>query len=403
MSPVGVSVGAMRDLRRARAGVAAVFFVNGALFANLVPRLPDLKASLGMSNAELGMAVSAMPAGAVLAGLFAPRLIRGMGSGRLASWGLVVLAAAFVLTAVVPSWPLLAAVLLVAGGIDALVDVGQNAHGFRVQRGYGRSIINSLHALWSVGAAAGGLVGAVAAGAGISLGVHLLTVSLVFAVVAVLAGRWMLGGPEEAERADASEQTGASEAVGSRTALWPRSSVTALATLGVLAACEAFVQDAGSSWSALFLREEAAATPAAAGLAYVGMQVSTTAGRTFGDRLVDRFGQAPVARVGGLLAAVGLGGALAVPSTAVVVAGFALAGLGVATLAPAVMHTADELPGLPTGVGLTSVNWMLRGGFLLSPLIIGPLADRTGLRVALLSTVVSGLVVLAVGGALRRR
>ena len=71
-------------------------------------------------------------------------------------------------------------------------------------------------------------------------------------------------------------------------------------------------------------------------------------------------------------------------------AGFALAGLGVATLIPAVYHAADELPGLRRGTGLAVINWLLRIGFLLSPLLIGVLADATSLRVALLAVVAAG-------------
>src|SRR5690606_25850007 len=117
-----------------------------------------------------------------------------------------------------------------------------------------------------------------------------------------------------------------------------------------------------------------------------------TVGRLTGDRVVDRFGQRTVVRAGGVLAAAGMGAALAVPSTATVLAGFALAGLGVATLVPAAMHTADELPGLSSGTGLTVVSWLLRGGFLLSPLLVGAVADLAGLRVGLLSVVVAGVV-----------
>ena len=56
--------------------------------------------------------------------------------------------------------PAIVAVALFAGGAcDALVDVAQNTHGLRVQRVYGRSIINSLHAVWSAGAVLGGADG----------------------------------------------------------------------------------------------------------------------------------------------------------------------------------------------------------------------------------------------------
>jgi MFS family permease len=128
-----------------------------------------------------------------------------------------------------------------------------------------------------------------------------------------------------------------------------------------------------------------------------------TVGRLTGDRAVDRFGQRGVVRVGGALTAVGMGLALAVPSVPTTLAGFALAGLGVATLIPAVYHAADELPGLRRGTGLAVINWLLRIGFLLSPPLIGILADATSLRVALLAVVVAGLGAVLLGGVLRGR
>ena len=42
-----------------------------------------------------------------------------------------------------------------------------------------------------------------------------------------------------------------------------------------------------------------------------------------------------------------MGAALAFPSVPGTIAGFAAAGFGVATLVPAAMHGADQLPGLP--------------------------------------------------------
>jgi MFS family permease len=126
-----------------------------------------------------------------------------------------------------------------------------------------------------------------------------------------------------------------------------------------------------------------------------------TIGRLTGDRVVDRFGQRRVARAGGAVTAAGMGLALALPSIPTTVLGFALAGLGVATLVPAVYHAADELAGLRRGLGLAVVNWLLRIGFLVSPLLIGVLADAVSLRVALLTVVLAGLVTLVLGRVLR--
>ncbi len=382
-------------LRAARAAVAACFFVNAVLFADLVPRLPEVKDRLDLTNATLGAALAALPLGSLVSALASAALMRRFGSARVASWGLVVLAAAVWAAAVAPSWWLLAGALFVAGALDAVVDVAQNAHGLRVQRGYDRSILNAFHGVWSIGAVAGGLLGSAAAGLGIPLAVHLGVVAVVFGALSLALRRAMLPGPD---RDDAATATGPGEVP--RGAL--RAAVPALAALGVLATCGAFVEDAGSSWSALYLREEIAVGAATAGLGFVALQGAMTVGRLTGDRVVDRFGQRRVARVGGVLIAVGMGLALGLPSLATTLAGFALAGLGVATLVPAVYAAADELPGLRSGVGLTLVNWLLRVGFLISPPLVGAIADATSLRVGLLTVVAAGVLTLVLGRVLAR-
>jgi MFS family permease len=126
-------------------------------------------------------------------------------------------------------------------------------------------------------------------------------------------------------------------------------------------------------------------------------------GRLIGDRMVDRFGERAVTRVGGFLAAAGMSAALAFPSVPGTIAGFAAAGLGVATLIPAAMHAADQLPGLRPGTGLTVLTWLMRVGFFGAPLIVGVVADATSLRIGLLSVPIAGLTAVALAGALSAR
>jgi MFS family permease len=407
--PVTPPAAVQRRLRHARAAVAACFFTNAVLYANLVPRLPEVKDSLGLSNGSLGAALAAFPLGALLAGLSSAPLIRRLGSGRVASAGLVLVAVVLWLVALAPNWPALAAVFLVAGALDAVVDIAQNAHGLRVQRLYRRSILNTFHGVWSIGAVAGGLLGSAAAGLGVPLAAHLGVSAALFGALALGSHRALLPGPDDADRDPAPGDAGPPDDApgsaagagggerGTRGAVLP-----ALAALGVLAVCGAFVEDAGASWSALYLRSELAAGAATAGLGFVALQAAMTIGRLTGDRVVDRFGQRRVVRAGGAVTAAGMGLALALPSVPTTLVGFALAGLGVATLVPAVFHAADELPGLPRGVGLAVSNWLLRIGFLLSPPLIGALADALSLRIALLTVVLAGLGAFLLGRVLRR-
>ena len=139
------------ELVRARAGVCLVFLANGLGFANLVPRFPEIVAHLGLSKAAFGQAVAAASVGALLAGLAASWLISHLTSAKVASLGMLVVALALLGAGLARSWIVLAGCLLIVGGTDAIVDVAQNAHGLRVQRRWGMSIVTSFHAAWSLG------------------------------------------------------------------------------------------------------------------------------------------------------------------------------------------------------------------------------------------------------------
>jgi len=423
------------DARRARLGVALLFLTNGALFANLLPRYPGLKADLDLSNTAYGLAVVAVPVGAIAAGLAAGVLVRRLRSSRVALGGTLVTAVAVLGAAVSPSWAWLAAALFVAGAMDAITDVAQNSHGLRVQHRFGRSIINSFHAVWSIGAVLGGLMGGLAATLDVPRGPHLAASGLLFAVVAVVAYRLLLPGPEPQHRgsddadagaglADADADAGSpttdavaaagGSAAGAPVTPGPADAARApgtpgrLVVLGLLAAfvvigaSGTLVEDAGQSWAALYLTGSFGATAGIAALGFVALQGAQFVGRMLGDRLVDRFGQRAVARTGGALVLVGFGLALAFPSVPGTIAGFAAAGLGVATLVPAAMQGADELPGLRHGTGLAVVSWLMRIGFLLPP-VVGAIADASSLRLGLIVVPISGLLVVVLAQALAGR
>ena len=132
--------------RRARIAVSALFFTNGAIFANLVPRYPEIKAALDIDNTMYGFAVAAWPVGAIISGLAAAGLIRKVGSARLAVLGTVGTAFAVIGAGISPSYTALVACLLFGGAMDSITDVSKNAQALTVQKRYPRSIFNSFHA-----------------------------------------------------------------------------------------------------------------------------------------------------------------------------------------------------------------------------------------------------------------
>ncbi|GAA1485207.1 MFS transporter [Brachybacterium fresconis] len=395
-------------LRRARAAVATLFLTNGALLANLLPRYPEIKAELALTNSTYGLVLAAFPAGAILAGLGAGALIRRLGSAPLATGGTILTALGLLGAAWSPSAGLLALALLCAGGSDAITDVAQNAHGLRVQRAYRRSIINSFHAVWSIGAVLGGSLAALAIALEIPLRIHLAASGLLFAVVALVALRFTLPGkdPENTQIPAGADPAGPSSGAGTAPSAAGASRARLAVMLSVLVAIAiggTLVEDSGNSWATLYLGRDLGAPAAIAATGYIALVGAQFIGRTIGDGLVDRFGQRAVARGGGVVITLGMGCALAVPTVPGTVAGFALAGLGSATLVPAAMQEADDLPGLRHGTGLTIVSWLMRLGFLASPPLVGLVADAAGLRMGLLVVPLAGLLVIVMSGVLSTR
>ncbi|GGX15384.1 MFS transporter [Streptomyces malachitofuscus] len=392
-----------RTDRRARAAVAVLFLTNGALFANLLPRYPQIKDDLGIGNAAYGLAVAAFPTGAIVAGLAAGVLVRRLGSARVAVLGTLLTGVGTLAAGLAGSVALFAAALFLAGAMDAITDVAQNAHGLRVQRRYGRSIINSFHAIWSIGAVTGGAMAAGAIALDLSRGHHLLISGVLFGVAACVALRHCLPGPdtEPAAEEDGARDLGPRQSGEGATA--SRRTAYVLAALVLIATAGTLVEDAGNSWATLYLSDSLNASVTLAACGFIALVGAQFVGRLMGDRLVDRFGQRQVARAGGLVAAAGMGLALAVPTVPGTVLGFAAAGFGVATLVPAAMHEADELPGLKPGSGLTIVSWLMRLGFLCSPPVVGLVADATSLRVGLLVVPLAGLLVVLLAPVLRPR
>lgn len=446
-SPAGSFLSPER-LRRARLGAALLFLVNGAVFANLLPRLPQIKDAFELSNSVYGFVVIAFPLGSLLAGTAPAPIMRRWGSGRTAVMGSVAIALMILLAGVSGGiggglLVLLAYIvpLMLAGMLDAITDTAQNAQALDVQRAMGRSILNSMHALWSLGSVIGGLMGTAALALQVPLAVHLAISGILFSAVAVFAGTRVLtmeevarvrplaessaqqdalpaDGPEPAQdlpglseqdapgvAAAAHEPSSgaASAATASPGSAGPaRRAVLMLLLISVVSITGVMVEDLGQNWSVLYLSQVLEASATMAGLGLVALMCAQFIGRLLGDRMVDRLGHVTMARLGAVGIAAGLGLVVAAPAPAAAVAGFFLAGLGSATLVPSAYHAADLVPGLRPGTGLAVVSWLMRGAFLsLSP-FVGVVSDALGLRLAFLVIPVAAVLAVLTAGHLRQ-
>lgn len=400
MSPLPEAAAPAR-LRRARVAVSLLFFVNGAAFANVLPRLPGIKADLELTNAALGLAIAAGPVGGIVAAALAGILIGRFGSATIALVFAALLLGALAVVGAAPAWTVLVVAFFLGGAGDATMDTAVNAHGVLVQREYGRSILHGFHGFWSLGSLAGGATGAVMAATGVPIEVHLFGVAALLACVALLASRWLLGGRDVDAAARVLEPVADRDDPGHRLAS-ARRLVKVLAPIALAGVLGSVVEEASATWSSVYLTEVVDAPFALAALGFVGFSAAMTMGRLTNDRWIDRWGNVRVARIGAILATTGIavvaiGGALGLLPVAVL--GFALAGLGVSPIFPVMVDAAGHRPGIRAADGVATVSWLARFAFFVSPVVIGVTADAVGLRAALMLPIVAGLFAVLAAGA----
>jgi predicted MFS family arabinose efflux permease len=355
--------------RASSVAIGAYFFVNGATYASWVPRLPEIREKLDVSDTALGITLLGGGIGGLAMSVASGRLVNRLGS-RLATVATsVVLSCLLPLVAFAPVPVVLFVTLAVIGAFDGLTDVAMNSQALQVQRARTRSILNRMHAVWSLGTLTGGLVASRAAAMGVTFRGQLMATSLVLVVLAATASRFLLP-PDRAPARTQGDDSGVRRA--------PRTVVAAVFGLGMLAI---LAELPATEWASLLMAERYDLDVGTAGFGFVGFAAGMVLGRLSADLAVDRIGAERARRGGGAVAAIGLLVACTGPVAWMSVVGFFVAGVGASTLFPMLVRRAGEL--IPGANGVAAASAGARLGILIGSPLMGALSDLTSRSVAL--------------------
>ena len=371
-------------LKSTRLAVAFIFGLNGALIANWVSRIPAVKGHLALNDAELGVALLGLAVGALVAFSVAGWSVSRFGARPVIMTGLLLMCVALPVIALAPNLPLLALTLFVLGAGNGATDVAMNAQAVEVEKAYGKPILSSFHAMWSLGALLGAGLGGLLAAANLTPFSHFVLVAVAVALAAMLVRPHLL-------------QTAPRAAAGPVFSWPPRS----LLGVGLIVFGAAVGEGAVADWSAVYLRDELGTGAGFAAIGYASFAVAMLVARLLGDTLTAHWGAVRVAAQGGLVAALGLSFGLLVATPWAVLIGFACVGWGLASAFPLAFGAAGNMPGLEPGVALAAVATMGYTGFLLGPPLIGFVAHATSLRLALSAVVVFSLMMAVLSTSLR--
>ncbi len=362
----------------ARLAVRAVFLSNGLVLSSWVPLVPLAKERLAMSEAVLGLVLLALGAGALLAMPASGLFILRFGSRRVILTASLIFFAMLPLLAWAPGIPILAVCLFVFGAANGTMDIAMNAQGVAVEHLGSRPVFSSFHGMFSIGGIFGASLFGVLMHAGLSAVAAATLISAAMALLVLSQYRAMLPGGGRPSGKTFSKPTGL------------------VVLLGLLALAGAMAEGAMMDWSAVFLRFERGFSDSAAGLGFAAFSLTMAIGRLTGDRLVAKVGAVAVIRYGSALAAIGLLFVTATDIAATVLAGCALTGFGLANVVPQIFGIAGRLPGFSPSVAISAVATFAYAGVLAGPPVIGPIAQLTGLPIAL-SLVAGSLILVALG------
>ncbi|HET7542360.1 MAG TPA: MFS transporter [Polyangiaceae bacterium] len=363
---------------RARIAVSLLFLVDGAGFGTWAALLASLQRRLALDEARLSVALGVLVVGALLG-----MPLAGWANERFGSRAVLrVLAPAFCVAlvgpALAPTYALLLLFAFVFGALKGAFDVTINAQAIVVQAAMGRSILSSLHALWSLGGLGLAALSSAALQRGLAASHLTELVALGLLVVAGAATRGLLDSPSS----PAPKRGGAIEPIALR--------------LGALAFLALFAEGTLMDWSAVFASRVLGVSEAVAPIAYGVFSGTMAVGRLLGDRAIEAVGAKQALRAGAALTALGLTLVASAVSWPLNLVGTGLAGLGLSNLVPVLFGATARL-GSASARAIAAVSTIGYLGFLAGPPTIGGIAHSVGLPAAFLLVAVLALSLLLVG------
>lgn len=358
----------------------AAFALGGVAVSTWGPRLPELRADLGVDNAAIGLVLVGVTVGSVTGlalasallswlgprrGIFAMLCVIGAGTGVIG--GGAGLAHSVILTT--------AGFVLVGFGIGA-VDVMINVEGAAVERAAARTLMPFMHAAWPAGAIVGAAIGAGCAALRIALQWQFLGESVLIIAAGACAVPFLpRGEPDD----DAGKRPATRERVRGWLRGWRdgRLLLIGLVMLGV-----ELGEGTANSWLTLAVRDGHHRSDAVAALFLVAFAASETVARVAGGPLVDRVGRVRAVQVTAATGVVGLLLFILADPLWMIVLGTVLWAVGVSMGFPLGMSAAaDSGPNPAARVSVVaSIGYLAN---LAGPPAIGFLSRATGLLDAL--------------------
>jgi MFS family permease len=346
--------------------------------------IPYVENKLDISHSVIGALLLVFGAGALTAIQLVGNLIDRVGSKTATSLAAVFMGLMLFLPGFANSALFLGVGLFLLGiGVGA-TDVAMNAHAVEVEKAYGRPIFSAFHAMWSFGGLLGASIGGIALANELDMQTTLSAAAILTLLIAITMRSWMLpDNPNQKKAAVAANKKKQQQELRELNAS-NRKVLGYVLFLGAMSAAAAIAEGTGIDWSALHharILETSEALAAFALVVYTGAMGFT---RLVIDKVVAVKGRVFVIRYGSLISALGTGVVVVSTTSPVALAGWIIAGVGIAGVVPQMFaYSAEVGEASHTGRNMAKVVGITYAGVLAGPAIIGFLTELVPLNIAI--------------------
>ncbi|MBS0055173.1 MFS transporter [Yersinia sp. Marseille-Q3913] len=373
--------------------LSLLFFIHGVVYASLVPWIPEIKERFELSNSMVGIMISAIPAGSIIFGLLSNRFISLTGLYWATNITFIFLIICISIVPFSSSWYGITLTLFLFGIFDSWGDTCINVQAINVQKSSGQSLINRFHGAGSVGTIWGGVIAVAAIGVGLSMAQFSLTVFCINSIILMAYIIFFRG--ENTQGENTPRGSNKQKISYSENQLYVIALVLLVFTCGI--------EETASIWGAIYMKDYYDVSLTISGLPYLGCQICMVIGRVFGDYFTNKFGKMITLKCGVIIAALGVITVVSICSSTFTVLGFSLIGLGISVVFPLIISFIGQLPNINATNGITFATWTSRIGLLITPPLLGKLADITSLRFALIAIFIVCLFILLLINILSRK
>ncbi len=373
--------------------VGLLFFFFAFEIMSWVPRFPEVKANLGLSNGEFGTYLSFGSVGAVLALLSSGHFVHKFGARKVLIISTVTMCLAIGAVVHLQSALIFIFVNIINGASISFFNTALNAQAFHAQDRAGELILSRQHGYWTIGAVTTAIIsGFMVEFVGIALHINVLTFILFFILLSIIRKL----GPELIKPTpDDDSDFGVKD-------LFTSFRIDYLVSTALV--CGIMVEFCTADWSAIYSKETIGVRGSLATIPYILTFTAMIVGRLGQHRITPYVSLEQQVKFGSVIGGVGFSGFILASSFLVdhsktaayicTLVGFAIGGFFSAILSPTLFTAANRRSSQPSAVVFAQTGVINAILVLIVKTVIAWTAQLTG-SIAI-AMIIPGLMLISV-------